>query len=91
MPSPERHQWQVAAQAADRGVDLTARKSRQKRQLFRSLSEATSTQADTSVPARAQQQQQQPQRLEWSQDDSDLEMLRVHSRVALLPSDGGMV
>ena len=47
MPSPDRHQWQVATQAAGRGVDLTARagRPRQKR-LFRSRSEAPASLAE---------------------------------------------
>lgn len=109
MPSPERHLWQVAVQAADRGVDLTARRSRQKR-LFRSRSEAPSTllalEMEQKLGQEQQQQQQgagdshqQQQQLRdemagWASsqgEEVDVEMLRVHSRVALLPSDGGMV
>lgn len=79
MPSPEWHQWQVAAQAAGRGVELTARRKR----LFRSRSDAPSTLA-------AAAQRQEPEQQAW-QEGADVDMLRVHSRVALLPPDGGIV
>ena len=90
MPSPDRHQWQVAAQAVDRGMDLTARRARQKR-LFRSRSEAPTTLLAAAFGAEEPQgagagQQQAP--ADWSEGSSDLEALRVHSRVALLPADG---
>ncbi len=58
MPSPERRMWQVAAHANDRGVDLTARRARQK-QLFRSLSEAPNTLVDALDVFELQQDQQQ--------------------------------
>lgn len=83
MPSPERHQWQVAAAAADRGVDLHARRARQ-RSLFRSRSDIPSVQPSISDEAAAQ-----PSQLEqWSSQEEGVDMLRAHSRVALLrPSD----
>lgn len=89
MPSPERHQWQVAAQAADRGVDLTARRARQKR-LFRSRSDAHGALAAAAAElGRLPPQYQGPE--QGSSDGLELESLRVHSRIALLPPDGGMV
>lgn len=91
MPSPERRQWQVAAQAADRGVDLTARHSRQKR-LFRSRSDAPGVLAGA---AAALERLPAPVQGCGSEQDAsnglELETLRVHSRVALLPPGGGMV
>lgn len=79
MPSPDRHQWQVAAAAADRGVDLHARRARQ-RSLFRSRSDIPSVQPSTSDEAAAQ-----PNQLEqWSSQEEGVDMLRAHSRVALL-------
>ena len=69
MPSPERHQWQVAAQAVDRGMELTARHARQKR-LFRSRSEANVVLGGSGG---------------GHQDNPVDDMLRVHSRIALLP------
>ena len=94
MPSPERRQWQVAAQAHDRGVDLTARRAGQK-QLFRSRSEAPSTlRADAAVVAATGEEAGAGSGLDWSQDgpvEMELNALRVHSRIALLPADGGMV
>ncbi len=82
IPSPERHLWQVAAQAVDRGVELTAR-ARQKR-LFRSRSEAPSSLAATAAALATAEGAEGRER---SQDDSNLDMLRVHSRVALLGGD----
>lgn len=84
IPSPERRQWQVAAQAADRGVDLTARRSRQKR-LFRSRSEAP---AMLGGAARGAPQPGQDSREGDQEEEGDLEMLRVHSRMALWPQGG---
>ena len=82
MPSPERHQWQVAAQAVDRGMELTARHARQKR-LFRSRSEAPATLAAAVASEQANVV------LGGSggghQDNPVDDMLRVHSRIALLP------
>ena len=86
MPSPDRHLWQVAAQAADRGVDLTARRARQKR-LFRSRSDAPSSLAAAAGDLRQQQGQLAQQQGEAS-EDAELEMARAHSRMQLLPPDG---
>ena len=80
MPSPELRLWQVAAHAADRGVDLTARNARQKR-LFRSQSEVPGMLGESIAADGAQH----------AEARGDVDMLRVHSRLALLPSAGGMV
>lgn len=85
MPSPERHLWQVQAQAADRGTDLTARRARQKR-LFRSRSDAP-----VSLAVVAGDLQQQQQRAGEASEEAELEMARAHSRMQLLPPDSGMV
>lgn len=82
MPSPERHQWQVAAAAAERGVELTDRRARH-RSLFRSRSDAPSA-----LVAAGEAAQQQGQQLEqWSSQEEGVDMLRAHSRAALLPPD----
>ena len=91
MPSPDRHQWQVAAQAADRGMELTARSARQKR-LFRSRSDAPISLvavADQQAPAAALHLG-----AERSQSQTEVDIQRAHSRVQLLPPDrdsGAMV
>ncbi|PRW45596.1 surface antigen [Chlorella sorokiniana] len=83
MPSPERHQWQVAAAAADRGVDLHARRTQQ-RSLFRSRSDIPSVQPSSGDEAAGQQGQLE----QWSSQEEGVDMLRAHSRVALLrPGD----
>ncbi len=84
MPSPERHQWQVAAAAAERGVDLHARRARQ-RSLFRSRSDIPSVQPSSGDEEAAGQQGQLEQ---WSSQEEGVEALRAHSRIALLrPGD----
>lgn len=86
MPSPERHQWQVAAAAAGRGVELIGRRARQ-RSLFRSRSDIPSAQPSADEEAAAAGGQ--PGQLEqWSSQEEGVDMLRAHSRVALLrPGD----
>lgn len=93
MPSPERHLWQVAVQAADRGVDLTARRPRQKR-LFRSRSEAPTTLSDAgAAPVEGegpgQGRGQLPQRR--GEADSNVDALQAGSRLVSLPGDSSMV
>ena len=78
---------------------MTARRARQK-QLFRSRSEAPGALGAAAAAAAADigEDGGAGSRLDWSQDGSlevevglGLDALRVHSRVALLPPDGGMV
>ena len=84
MPSPERHQWQMAAQAVDRGMELTARHARQKR-LFRSRSEAPATLAAAAAASEHATVALGSSSGGGEQNDNLADMLRVHSRAVLLP------